>query len=411
MKFICSTFGSSGDVFPMLGLTLELRLRGHEVVFATNQHYEPLARKHGIPFEALGTEDEFAKSISNPDLWHPQRAFRHVFQSLCPVLKRQYEIHADHASTGNAVGITNCFGFGALMAQDKLNLPVITLHCQPAVIWSDKQPPLLPGLFGPRWLKSLCYRIGERFFIDAVVCPFINGWRQELRLPPVRKITRWWHSPYAIVCLFPDWYSTPQEDWPNNLIQTDFPLWNDRNEDGLSAEVEEFLAHGDPPLVFTPGSTNLHGRAFFDSAVEACRSLNRRGVLLTEFPEQIPDRLPDTVVHFRYVPLDVLLPTAAAFVHHGGIGSTSQGLAAGIPQVLMPLAHDQFDNAERIAWLGVGGWIKADRFTGPRVARHLDKLLTSEPVAACCRKLAQVLEPRDGLRRAVAAIEDRVTRA
>jgi UDP:flavonoid glycosyltransferase YjiC (YdhE family) len=45
------------------------------------------------------------------------------------------------------------------------------------------------------------------------------------------------------------------------------------------------------------------------------------------------------------------------------------------------------------------------------VARHLDKLLTSESVAACCRKLAQMLEPRDGLRRAVAAIEDRVTRA
>ena len=57
---------------------------------------------------------------------------------------------------------------------------------------------------------------------------------KSLRLPPVRNITRWWHSPYAVVCLFPDWDSTPQEDWPNNLIQTDFPLWNDRNEDGLS---------------------------------------------------------------------------------------------------------------------------------------------------------------------------------
>jgi rhamnosyltransferase subunit B len=395
----------------MLGLALELRSRGHEVTFATNQQYEEISRRHGLPFEALGTREQFAACINNPDLWHPQRAFRHVFQSLRPVLKRQYQLYADHAATGNTVGITNCFGFGAFLAQDKTKLPVITLHCQPAVIWSDRQPPKLPGVFGPRWLKGILYRIGERFFIDPVVCPFLNGWRQELGLPPVRQITRWWNSSYSIVCLFPNWYCPPQQDWPSNIIQTDFPLWNDQNRAGLSPDVDEFLKQGDPPLVFTPGSTNLHGQHFFESAVEACRLLNRRGILLTEYPDQVPDRLPDAVAHFRYVPLDLLLPRASAFVHHGGVGSTSQGMAAGIPQVLMPLAHDQFDNAERISRLGVGRWISANRFSGPRLALHLKRLLSSPVAAVSCRGLAERLESRDGLRRAVAAIEERVARS
>src|SRR5262245_32830433 len=104
----------------MLGLALELRSRGHQVSFATNSHYEALAAHYDLAFEPLGTETDCTACINHPDLWHPQRAFRHVFQSLRPALKRQYEIHADRAAAGDVVGITNCFGFGALLAQDKL---------------------------------------------------------------------------------------------------------------------------------------------------------------------------------------------------------------------------------------------------------------------------------------------------
>lgn len=408
MKFICSTFGSSGDVFPVLGLALELRRRGHEVIFATNEHYGPVACKHGLPFEALGDEQLFAACINNPDLWHPQRALGHILRTLAGVPKRQYEIHAQHAARGPVVGITNIFGFGAYLAQEKLGVPVITVHCQPAVIWSDHDPPLLPGLVGPRWLKSLCYRLGERLVIDRIVGSYLNPWRGELGLRPLSRVTRWWHSPYGVVCLFPDWFSAPQADWPANLVQTDFPLWNHREGDGLPAEVAQFLEQGDTPLVFTPGSANIHGHAFFRAAVDACRRLGRRGILLTEFPQQVPHPLPETVAHFSYVPLDWLLPRAAAFVHHGGIGSTSQALSAGIPQLIMPLAHDQFDNAARVRRMGVGSSLLPRRFTGPRVASQLRRLLDSPDVEAACRQIAQRLTQRDGLQRAAGAIEQRV---
>lgn len=411
MKFICSTFGSSGDVFPMLGLAVELRNRGHEVVLATNEHFGERARRNGIPFEPLGSREAFQAAINNPDLWHPRRAFRSIFETLRPILKRQYELHAEHASKGPVVGITNVFGFGALLAQEKLGVPVVTLHLQPTVIWSNERPPRIPGLIGPRWLKRFMYRIGERYVIEPVVFPFLNGWRRELGLPPVSRLTRWWHSPFAVLCLFPEWYCPPAADWPPNLIQTDFPLWNDGSRDGLAEEVEAFLASGTPPVVFTPGSANVHGRNFFEAAAKVCQTLNRRGILLTEFPEQLPANLPASVRHFSYVPLDLLLPRCGAFVHHGGIGSTSQGLAAEVPQVLMPLAHDQHDNAERVEKLGVGSSIKPSRFTGAKLARHLNHLLSSASVTAACKAAAHRLESRDGLVRAAERIEKRVRSA
>ncbi|MFO1093651.1 MAG: glycosyltransferase [Planctomycetaceae bacterium] len=405
MQFLCSTFGSAGDVFPMLGLALALYERGHEILFVTNGHFESLVRGHGLPFEPLGTEADYQASISNPDLWNPRRAFGHVFRSFGPFLKRQYEIHTQHAGKPDVVALTNCLGFGAFVARDKFHIRTLTVHCQPAVVWSDIEPPTLPGIMGPRWLKSLMYTLGEKFVIDGVVCPFLNPWRRELGLPPVKKITRWWNSPDGVLCMFPDWYAPPQRDWPPNLVQTDFPLWNANSNAGLSADVSIFLEQGDPPIVFTPGSANVHGAEFFGAAVEACHALRRRGILLTEFREQIPAALPDTVKHFAYVPLDLLLPRCAAFVHHGGIGSTSQALLAGNPQVLMPLAHDQYDNGTRVERLGVGASIPSPKFNGARLTEALRKLLTSPSVASACRTAAAKLVQRDGLARSAAAIE------
>lgn len=410
MHFVCSTFGSAGDVFPMLGLAVELQRRGHDITFATNAHYGKIVESHNLKFEALGSEEDFRACVEHPDLWHPRRSFGHLIRHLSPFFKRQYQIYAERVQDPHSVGITNCFGFGALLAQDKLGIPVLTLHCQPAAIWSDQEPPSLPGLIGPRWCKRVMHRIGERFLIDPAVCPFLNQWRTELGLPPVQKITRWWNSRYGVLCLFPEWYAPPQRDWPQPLLQTSFPLWNDRSDQPLAPSVESFLQAGSQPVVFTPGSANIHGRSFFKSAVQACSELKLRAILLTEFPEQIPTDLPSTVRHFSYIPLDRLLPHAAAFVHHGGIGSTSQALLAGIPQVLMPLAHDQFDNAARVIRLGVGDSIPAPRFTAPKLGKALQSLLQSQSVIQQSREIAGRLTAKDGLQRSAEAVEQHVLR-
>lgn len=392
----------------MLGVALALKDRGHHVTFLVNGYFREAVESCGIDFEELGTRDEFLQSAANPDLWNPLKAFAHIYHSLVePSLRRQYEVFAERFRTGQAIGITNCFGFGAFVAQDKWNMPVVTLHNQPAVIWSNIEPPLVAGVIGPRWMKRLQYDFGERLFIDRVVGPSLNAFRAELKLPPVRRTTRWWHSRWCVACTFPAWFAAPQADWPQNLVQTDFPLWDERSDDRMGQAVEDFLQAGEPPLVFTPGSSNRFGEKFFKAAVEACRLLDRRGILLSRFPEQIPDALPQRVAHLDYAPFSLLLDRAAALVHHGGIGSVAQAMAAGIPQLCMPLAHDQFDNAARVKRLGVGDWLKPEHFTGPRVATKLRMLLSSNATTAACREIAARLSERNGAGLTAIAIERR----
>lgn len=406
MHFIFSPIGSAGDVHPMLGIAVELHGRGHEVTFLANGYFQETVERCGLHFVELGSREHFHSVASDPDLWKPRRAFRYVVQkAVQPILRGQYAAIEEHSGANNTVVIANCLGFGARLAHEKLGVPLATVHIQPAVILSRVEPPTFPGVVGPRWLKGLLFGLAERVVIDRTVCPEVNRFRNELGLLPVRQITRWWHSPQLVVCTFPNWFAPPQPDWPKNLVQTDFPLWDERIDAGLAPDVQDFLGAGEPPIVFTPGSANVFGKAFFQAAIEACQRLGRRGILLTQFSEQIPEPLPNGIRHFGYIPFSQLLPKALAVVHHGGIGTTAQGLAAGIPQLVMPLAHDQFDNAARVKRLGVGDWIVPSRFRGPRVAARLDGLIGSEAVQGACRKVAEKASGNSGVGIAADAIE------
>lgn len=56
-------------------------------------------------------------------------------------------------------------------------------------------------------------------------------------------------------------------------------------------DLESFMNEGEAPIVFTPGSAITYARAFFQTAADACRMLGRRGILVTRFPDQLPDEL------------------------------------------------------------------------------------------------------------------------
>ena len=220
----------------------------------------------------------------------------------------------------------------------------------------------------------------------------------------------WWHSPQRVIGLFPDWFAPAQPDWPAQTVLTGFPLYDERGATPLPRELETFLADArsadDAPIVFAAGSGNRQATAFFAAAAEACRRLGRRGVLLTRFPQQLPTTLPAGVRHVAYAPFSAVLPHAAALVHHGGIGTAAQALAAGCPHLVMPMTFDQPDNAARLERLGVARSVRPAAFTGDAVARALDALLGSADVARACGEIAGRFAGIDPVTRTCELIEE-----
>jgi rhamnosyltransferase subunit B len=403
--------GSHGDVHPFVGLGLVLKARGHRVTLIANEHFGTLAARVGLDYEMLGTEADFRQALNDPGLWKPMEGFRFVvkyaiLRSLRPIFER-IKASADDRLT---VVVAPVLAFGARVAQERLGVPLATVILQPSVIRSLVAPPVLPF----HWLVSrlpiaarrLFFRYADARLIDPLIGPEVNAFRAELGLPPVRRFMKdWWVSPDLVVGLYPPWFAPIAPDWPSQVVLTGFPLFDESASLPLGVDVASFLDAGPPPIVFTPGSGNAQARDFLAAAVDACRRLDRRGLLLTRFPEQVPADLPDGVRHFGFVPFSQVLPRSSALVHHGGIGTSAQGLAAGIPQLIMPLAHDQPDNADRLERLGVARSLPPARFLGPAVARKLGELLDSGDVALRCRELAARTRAGDPLTDACAAIE------
>ena len=97
------------------------------------------------------------------------------------------------------------------------------------------------------------------------------------------------------------------------------------------------------------------------------------------------------------MPLAHVLPRCAALVSHGGIGTLAQGLAAGVPQLTMPMGFDQPDNVTRLERLGVGRWLVPAKFDGERVASALAGLLDNDGTAASCRRWADQIRGHDAI--------------
>lgn len=395
--------GSAGDVHPNVGLALALKRRGHRVILVAAAVFEPLARRVGLEFVSFASEEEYYQTLRDPDLWHPYRAFPLVVRRLMlPLMPVAYELVAEHRKSGDLVVAAAGLALGARIAQEKLGVPVATVHLQPSMIRSIHLPPVFgfPDILGalPRPLRKLYLRAVDGLVIDRLLAPGLNAYRNQLGLPPVHRVfDRWMHSPQLVVGFFPEWFAPPQPDWPPNVHLTGFPLYDESDAREIPAELEEFLSGGAPPIVFTAGSAMTQDAEFFRVSAEVCGRNGWRGILLTQFPEQLPANLPDGVRHFNYVPFSQVLPRAAAFVHHGGIGTVAQALAAGIPQLVVPLAHDQPDNALRVVRLGVGDMLLPKNFRVGKVADRLRRLLQSPAVAENCRRRAADLSTTNAL--------------
>ncbi|HET6882393.1 MAG TPA: nucleotide disphospho-sugar-binding domain-containing protein, partial [Pirellulales bacterium] len=405
---------SAGDVHPFVGIGLALARRGYKITLVAAGYFEQLAKNVGFDFAPIFNSDEFLALLKNPLAWHRFRGFIECFRGgVLPTFEPIYRAIADRYASGETVVVASTLAFGARCAQEKLGLPLVTVHLSPSVFRSDYHNPVLPGMYLPHWLpaplKRSQYWLADTLVIERLIRGPLNEFRASIGLGPVRGIlAHWHHSPERVLGLFPDWFGEPQPDWPEQTVLADFPLYDERDVSPLDDQLLTFLDSGEPPLVFTPGSAMLHGREFFSAAAEACMLLGRRGILLTRFAEQVPGHLPSGVRHFPYAPFSQLLPRAAALVHHGGIGTLSQGFAAGVPQLVMPMSFDQPDNAARLQRLGAGMAIPPKRFQAARVAGILQRLLASRDVARRCDEIADKMEQRRGLETACDVIEQAI---
>jgi UDP:flavonoid glycosyltransferase YjiC (YdhE family) len=290
--------------------------------------------------------------------------------------------------------------FGARLAQEKLGLPLVTLNVETT---NFRTSHVSPGRDATRFLlpielacRRALDRAIDRWLLDPLLLPRVNGFRAKLGLAPILHAWRDWpHSPLLTIGLFPEWFAPCQPDWPPQVRLTGFPLFDEQRE--IPPAASRFLETGEPPIIFYLGTGLAFAEKFFNVSTRACVQLHRRGLLLTPHRHCVPSTLPESVVHFEYVPLGAVLFKAAALVHHGGIGTMAQGFRSGTPQLIMPVFIDQPENAKRLVQLGAGEAIRPREYSVDNATRALTRLLTSPEISAKCRAIAARFERSDAI--------------
>jgi rhamnosyltransferase subunit B len=410
MHALISTVGSAGDVHPFIAIGQALQRRGHAVELLTSPHFEARIRAAGLGFVPLGTAADYARIVQQPELWDARRSFGLIWREMLPRLREGHAAALARVQPGRTVLVGSTLAWHLRLLQETHALPAVTVHLSPLCLFSATAPARLPGTpdmtgWPPALVRALQAGV-ERFALDRVVTPGLNALRRDLGLPPVRRVmSHWANAPQRVIGAWPEWFAPRQPDWPAQAVTSGFARWTAAASAPLEPALRAFLDAGPPPIGFTPGSAMAHGRDFFARALAACAATGQRALLITPYADQLPSPLPPGAFAVAYAPFDALLPRLAALVHHGGIGTCAQALAAGLPQAVMPFAHDQFDNALRLQRLGCG--LTLSRRSGAGAWHAALTRLTRDPaLATAARQCAvRMAEDADAPERIAARIE------
>jgi UDP:flavonoid glycosyltransferase YjiC (YdhE family) len=414
MRAVLTTIGSLGDLHPYIAVGMALRRKGHEVVLATSGHYRRKATDAGLGFHAVGPDIEAVqadKELMRRAMDKKLGSEVVIKELVVPSLRATYEDLAAACRGADAL-VGHTLTYAARLVSEKTGIPWASSVLQPIGLFSALDPPVFPpfpGLIrlkflGP-WFHRGVFRVGRR-----MVRPWMEPWhalRADLGLPKTAEnpVFEGQHSKELVLAMFSRSLAAPQPDWPAATVQTGFPFFDRDGSGGLPPALEAFLDAGPPPIVFTLGSSAVSDpRDFYHAGAEAAGLLGRRAVLLIGRDASPPASLLPGVAAFDYARFSELFPRAAAIVHQGGVGTTGQAMRSGRPMIVMPYAHDQPDNAARVARLGISRTIPRERFTAERAARELERVLGDPGYAERARAVGAAVASEDGAEKAAAAI-------
>ncbi|HMQ34311.1 MAG TPA: glycosyltransferase [Chloroflexaceae bacterium] len=414
MKIVIFALGSRGDVQPYVALGAGLRAAGHVVSLLASTDFRKLVTSHGLEFVALGGSTE-AVAQELQHLVEQGRTFK-VFSSQARLAEEQAYAAAAHGLSAAQSADMIVAGLGGMFVAwslaEKLGVPFVQAHLVPFTPtrhFSSVLAPPLPHTPLAGWTNSLSHHMVEQMLWQMFRSADARARAEVLGLPPAP----FWGPFDALRDARPTLYGYSAHvlprpsDWAPDIHVTGY--WFLAPPAGWEPPVDlvRFLDAGPPPVYIGFGSMpSSRPEEAAAMAVEALTRIGRRGLLYGGWGGLRAEQLPEHVHLTGSVPHSWLFPRVAAVVHHGGVGTTAAGLAAGIPSIVTPFFGDQPFWGQRVHELGVGPRpIPRRRLTADSLAEAVCVATSDQQMQARAAELGERLRAEDGVDRAVAVIE------
>lgn len=352
MNVVVATLGSRGDLHPFLAIARALHEQGHNVHVLSQESHRTEVETQGLRFTAIAAQRDYERTLAHPDLWHPIRGFgvlwRHLsVPAIGPTLDALAALRRMNSSPWTV--LASPMVVGARLAAELGQVRLITGHTAPQGLRSHQHPMYVGGKLIPSWFgevgRAALWRLIDRYKLDPLARSTLGKWRMELGLPELEagSFARWIHSPDLVLGLFDERLGRMPTDWPVDVDLTGFPLY------------EAHTVNTVPKALVPPGPVDLvlyggpPGHPSHPKIEQLALQAMERG-LHTLLIRAAPQTGTPTLLTVRpTVDMPSALDQARLLVHHGGIGTAAQALAANCPQLIIPAAYDQHDNSYRLS--------------------------------------------------------------
>jgi UDP:flavonoid glycosyltransferase YjiC (YdhE family) len=406
-KILICTRGSLGDVLPYIALAHGLQKNSHQVLMVVNASNLGVVNKQGI--ECVGFDVCQAADKQN------SKDFKGLTQSLLGSLKvlrklgkhlRQEVACIQRLAPSFDLIIGSQTSLAAPLVARALGKTWVFSGVSPMAFISFIDPPYLHGLrwlgkdsMLPNWWKAVLrwffLKLSDVIYVDY------RQMEQELGLSHQHPLFTGRYSPWLNLALFSPLLAKPQADWPAKTVQCGFVKETIRvTHQTHDVGLENFLASGPAPVVFTLGSVaRVDPQDFYDLALKVIAKLGVRAVLIKR--EGVPLNVgPSMPVHVcSFADYSELFRTCKCVVHHGGVATLMQVIAAGKPSLILPRTLDQFDQAARAQKLGVAEVLPFKKLSEDELlAGVLSVLSDTKKTDGMLRDSAQSFTLEDGVR-------------
>jgi UDP:flavonoid glycosyltransferase YjiC (YdhE family) len=391
-----------------------LQRAGHDLVLAAPENFAHFVRDHGLRFHPLrGDVQQLMASETGRDFMgggsaNPIRAIRAMRSLLGPVALQMAEDGLAACADADALVSLAVFApFGKSIAEIR-GIPLINVEPTPLLPTRTFPAPGWPIQHTLGGLHNLLSGYGMLYAIWQWYGPFVNRFRQRYRLPAygAADFPRILKSTLILGAYSPTVIPRPP-DWPLDAHVTGYFFPEAEDDWAPPPALETFLAAGKPPVSIGFGSMAGRNPAHLAAlAMEALRRTGQRGVLLTGWGAIEATTVPDTVLVMDAAPHSWFFPRMAAVVHHGGAGTTAEGLRAGVPSVIVPFAVDQPFWGKRVQALGLGpAPIPQKQLTADKLAYAVQRATTDHEIIERASAMGRTLRAEQGIENAVRTIE------
>ena len=372
MKIVLSSFGSSGDFNPCLGLGRALVQKGADVIFLSNPYYQKKITDAGLRFHPAGEYfDVFNEIKSNPAYLHPRKGPPAVWKMVLRSLPVMYQAMSALIEQERPDFIAcHTLEYGGMLAAVNRAVPYATLTPTPIGWFNVRYPPYVNFHQLPRWVRCSQAHLGRWIFRMAFRHNLMPLCRKEGIPPAFESIDTVFAKARLNLGLWSLLLRDKVEnDPPHSTICGFVRDQHVCDWDTIPDDIRQLFDSKKKPIVAGLGSTaSLHGDQIYRRTAEVCKQLGRPCLLVGKDLAGYAD--PERgILTVDFAPYGWVFPRAAIVIHHGGLNTTAETLRAGVPAVIIPHGYDQFDNAIYTQHAGLSkrlkpAWIACPAFGG-----------------------------------------------